>query len=122
MDRTGPPLHAHRRADAVVGGQEVKAGDWLYLSYLAGNFDPTVFEDPLRFDITRANADKHVAFGYGVHYCLGAQLARMELRSLFTHLVPRLAHVELTGPAAATKTTFVGGLKSLPIRYTLTPT
>ncbi len=121
---TAPVRHFMRtaRADAVVGGQAIKAGDWLYLSYLAGNFDPTAFEDPLRFDITRRNADKHVAFGYGVHYCLGAQLARMELRSLFTHLVPRLAHVELTGPAAATKTTFVGGLKSLPIRYTLTPT
>jgi cytochrome P450 len=120
---TAPVRHFMRTAtaDAEIGGHAIKAGDWLYLSYLAGNLDPHTFEDPLRFDITRANADKHVAFGYGVHYCLGAQLARMELRSLFTNLVPRLAHVEPAGPPASTKTTFVGGLKRLPIRYELTP-
>jgi cytochrome P450 len=120
---TAPVRHFMRTAaaDTEVGGQRVRAGDWLYLSYLAGNFDPRTFDDPMRFDVTRANADKHIAFGYGVHYCLGAQLARMELRSLFCHLVPRLARIDLAGPAPSAKTTFVGGLKHLPITYELTP-
>jgi cytochrome P450 len=72
------------------------------------------------FDVGRANADRHVAFGFGAHFCLGAQLARMELRTLFRDLLPRLEHVELAGPASSMKTTFVGGTKSLPIRYRLT--
>ena len=86
-----------------------------------GNLDPAVFDDPLRFDVKRPNAAKHIAFGYGIHFCLGAQLARMELRSLFAHLVPRLQSLELSGEPQTAKTTFVGGHKTVPIRYTLTP-
>jgi cytochrome P450 len=107
------------QADVELAGVEIKKGDWLYLSYLAGNMDPAVFEDPLHFDVRRANADRHVAFGYGIHFCLGAQLARMELRSLFGHLVPRLDSLELAGVPQTAKTTFVGGHKTVPIRYTL---
>jgi cytochrome P450 len=120
---TAPVRHFMRtaRVDAEVAGVKLAAGDWLYLSYLAGNLDPTVFDDPLRFDVTRANAAKHIAFGYGIHFCLGAQLARMELRSLFSHLVPRLESLELSGEPQTAKTTFVGGHKTVPIRYTLTP-
>ena len=69
--------------DTEICGQPIAKGDWLYLSYKAANLDPKVFPDPLRFDVTRANASKHLGFGFGVHYCLGALLARMELRSLF---------------------------------------
>ena len=107
--------------DTEICGQEIKKGDWLYLSYKAANLDPKVFEDPLKFDITRSNADRHIAFGFGVHYCLGAQLARNELRRLFSHVIPRIDTIELAGPAASMKTTFVGGLKTLPINYTLHP-
>ena len=106
--------------DTEVLGQEIKQGDWLYLSYKAANLDPKVFDDPLRFDIDRENANKQISFGYGVHFCLGAQLARLELRSLFSHVLPRLASVGFAGDPATMKTTFVGGHKSLPIRYTLT--
>jgi cytochrome P450 len=81
-----------------------------------------MFADPHRFDVTRANADKHLAFGFGIHFCLGAQLARMELRSLFRALIPRLRKIEHAGPPASMRTLFVGGCKSLPIRYELTPT
>ncbi len=120
---TAPVRHFMRTAqvDTKVAGVPVAKGDWLYLSYLAGNLDPTVFEDPLRFDVRRVNANKHIAFGYGIHFCLGAQLARMELRSLFTHLVPRLESLDLAGQPTTAKTTFVGGHKTLPIHYTLTP-
>ena len=69
----------------------------------------------------KGDFERQTAFGYGVHFCLGYHLARMELRSLFGHLIPRLAALEVTGPAPASKTPFVGGLKSLPIRYQLKP-
>ncbi|MEY3033949.1 MAG: hypothetical protein RLZ86_571 [Actinomycetota bacterium] len=118
---TAPVRHFMRTAqeDTEICGQEIKKGDWLYLSYKAANLDPKVFDDPLSFDISRANADKQLSFGYGVHFCLGAQLARNELRSLFGHLVPRLDSVALDGLPTTAKTTFVGGHKALPIRYTL---
>jgi cytochrome P450 len=119
---TAPVRHFMRTAqvDTEVAGTEIAKGDWLYLSYLAGNLDPNVFDDPLRFDITRRNADRHIAFGYGIHFCLGAQLARVELRSLFGTLVPRLESLELSGGPQTAKTTFVGGHKTVPISYKLT--
>jgi cytochrome P450 len=109
------------QADTEIGGTRIAKGDLVYLSYLAANRDPRVFEDPHRFDVGRANADRHVAFGFGAHFCLGAQLARMEMRTLFRHLLARLDWAELDGPTSTMKTTFVGGIKSLPIRYGLTP-
>ncbi len=118
---TAPVRHFMRtaQADTEVLGHTIAKGDWLYLSYKAANIDPKVFTDPLRFNIERPNADRQISFGYGVHFCLGAQLARNELRSLFSHLVPRLASLELAGDPTTMKTTFVGGHKTLPIRYTL---
>ncbi len=118
---TAPVRHFMRTAtqDTEVLGQPIARGDWIYLSYKAANLDPKVFNDPLRFDIARPNADRQISFGYGMHFCLGAQLARNELRSMFGHLVPRFASLELAGEPTSMKTTFVGGLKTLPIRYTL---
>ena len=120
---TAPVRHFMRTAtaDTEVAGQEVKKGDWLYLSYKAANIDPKVFDDPLRFDITRDNANKQISFGYGVHFCLGAQLARNELRSLFGTLLPRLASVRLDGEVRTMKTTFVGGHKHVPLAYEMIP-
>jgi cytochrome P450 len=105
-------------ADYELGGRKIAAGDWLMLSYVSANRDEAVFEEPFRFDIGR-KPNRHLAFGFGVHFCLGAQLARNELRALFSELAPRLEHVEFDGPPSLTRTTFVGGLKSLPIRYAL---
>ena len=118
---TSPVRHFMRTAqeDAVIDGVKISKGDWIYLSYLAANRDPAVFTNPNTFDISRANADKHLAFGFGAHFCLGAQLARMELRTVFRDLLPRLEHIELSGVPSSMKTTFVGGVKSLPIRYQL---
>jgi len=104
--------------DAVVGGTPVAAGDSLYLAYLSANRDESVFEDPFRFDVGRT-PNKHVAFGFGPHFCLGAQLARLETRALFAELLPRLDKVELAGAASSSATVFVGGLKTLPIRYAI---
>ena len=118
---TSPVRHFMRTAseDTEVLGQPIRKGDWLYLSYKAANLDPKVFTDPLRFDIERENANRQIAFGQGVHFCLGATLARNELQSLYGRILPRLASIEFDGPPQTMKTTFVGGHKRLPIRYEL---
>ena len=105
--------------DTTIRGVPIAAGESLLLSYVSANRDEDIFVDPFRFDVGR-EPNKHVAFGYGVHFCLGAALARMEVNSFFTELLPRLRAVELTGAPQQTATTFVGGLKHLPIRYSLT--
>ena len=105
-------------ADTTVRGVPISAGESVYLAYVSGNRDEEVFDDPFRFDITR-EPNKHLAFGYGVHFCLGAALARMEMNSLFNELIARLDSIELAGSPELAATTFVGGLKHLPIRYSM---
>jgi cytochrome P450 len=102
--------------DTTVRGVPIAAGDSVLLSYVSANRDEDVFTDPFRFDVGR-DPNRHVAFGYGVHFCLGAALARMEVNSFFTELLPRVKSIELTGAAEFVATTFVGGLKHLPVRY-----
>lgn len=116
-----PVRHFMRQAqgDYRLGDVDLKAGDWLMMSYFSANRDETVFPDPMRFDIARKNADEHLAFGIGVHFCLGAHLARMELEAFFRELLPRLDHIELAGEPESMATTFVGGPKKMPIRYRL---
>ena len=105
-------------ADTEIRGVPIAKGESVYLAYVSANRDEEIFADPFRFDVGR-DPNKHLAFGYGVHFCLGAALARMEMNSLFTELVPRLASIELAGEPELSATTFVGGLKHLPIRYSL---
>ncbi|GBG40779.1 cytochrome P450 [Mycobacterium montefiorense] len=104
--------------DTIVRGVPIAKGDAVHLSYVSANRDEDVFDHPFRFDVGR-NPNKHLAFGYGVHFCLGAALARMEVNGLFTELLPRLKSIELNGEPELIATTFVGGLKHLPIRYSL---
>lgn len=106
------------RQDTEVRGVPIAAGESVLLSYPSGNRDEDIFTDPFRFDVGR-DPNKHVAFGYGVHFCLGAALARMEINSFYSELLPRLKSVELAGRPEHTATIFVGGLKHLPIRYQL---
>ena len=77
-----------------------------------------MFTDPNKFDVGR-DPNKHLSFGYGVHFCLGAALARMEMNSFFSELIPRIKSIELAGEPELMATTFVGGLKHLPIRVEL---
>ncbi len=107
-------------ADTVVGEQMIRKGESLLLSYPSANRDEAVFDHADRFDITRS-PNKHLAFGFGVHFCLGAQLARMEARALFAELLPRLVSVEIAGEPQWMKTLFVGGLKRLPLTFELRP-
>ena len=121
MVRWATPVKEFMRTaaeDTTVRGVPIGKGESVYLAYVSGNRDEEVFDDPFRFDVSR-DPNKHMAFGYGVHFCLGAALARMEMNSLFTELIPRLESVELAGAAELSATTFVGGLKHLPIRYSL---
>jgi cytochrome P450 len=102
----------------VLSGHEFAEGEQVLLSYWSANRDEDVFADPFRFDVGRS-PNKHLAFGFGAHYCLGAALAKMELRAFFAELIPRLRSIELAGKPALTQSTFVGGLKHLPISYEL---
>jgi cytochrome P450 len=104
--------------DYDLRGVTIRKGDAVLLSYPSANRDEDVFDDPFSFDVGR-DPNKHLAFGFGVHYCLGAALARIEVRAFFEELLPRLRSIEFAGPAESIATTFVGGLKRLPVRYSL---
>jgi cytochrome P450 len=121
MIRWVTPVKAFMRTateDTVVRGVPITAGESVLLSYVSGNRDEESFDEPFRFDVRR-DPNRHVAFGYGVHFCLGAALARLEVSSFFSELLPRLKSVELTGRPEHVATTFVGGLKHLPVSYAL---
>jgi cytochrome P450 len=115
-----PVKHFMRTAteDYSLRDKTIRAGQSVLLSYPSGNRDEEAFVDPFAFDVGRS-PNKHLAFGFGVHYCLGAMLARMELKAFFKELLPRLDHVELAGDPKLMKTIFVGGLKSLPVAYSM---
>ena len=115
---TSPVQHFMRTAteDCQFGDVTVKAGDWLMINYVAANHDPAQFPDPRRFDATREN-NRHIAFGAGAHQCLGLHLARLEMRLLFEVLLDRIDSVELAREPKRAKSTFVGGLKTVPIRF-----
>ncbi|MEM7275502.1 MAG: cytochrome P450, partial [Actinomycetota bacterium] len=106
--------------DVMVGDQQVLAGDRLLLLYLSGNRDEAVFDDRHRFDITRS-PNPHVAFGAnGRHYCLGAQLARLELRVLFEEILGRLPNIRLAEPDRLQPEragNFVLGIDRLPVLW-----
>ena len=114
---TTPVQHFMRTAsvDTEIGGQPIAAGDWLMLSYVAANHDSAQFDDPRKFDAARS-PNRHLAFGAGAHQCLGLHLARLEMRILFEALLDRLDVVELAGEPRRANSTFVGGLKTLPLR------
>ena len=104
-------------ADHELRGTRIREGDWLMLSFASANFDEEKFADPETFDIGRS-PNKHLAFGWGPHFCLGAQLARLEVRTVFAEIARRGLHVELAGTPEFKPTVFVGGVKHLPVRVT----
>ena len=102
--------------DVTFAGRDLKKGDWLMLCYASGNRDEAVFEAPDEFRVDR-KPNKHLAFGYGAHLCLGQHLAKMEMRILWEELLPRLSELSLDGTPAMSESTFVNGPKRLPIRF-----
>ncbi|MGJ5043102.1 cytochrome P450 [Bradyrhizobium sp. HKCCYLRH1062] len=117
---TTPVKHFMRTAaaDTELGGRSIRRGDWLMLCYASANRDEAVFQDPDVFRIDRS-PNRHLAFGYGAHLCLGQYLAKLEMRILFEELLQRISSVELDGAGAMTISWFVNGPKRLPIRYQL---
>lgn len=105
--------------DTEIGGVPIAAGDAVLTSYPSANRDEDVFVDPMTFDITRDDADRTLAFGLGMHYCLGSQVARREVRTMLAKVLERVDSIELDGEPEWSATYFVSGIKRLPIRYTL---
>jgi cytochrome P450 len=105
--------------DTELSGVHIRKGDAVLTSYPSANRDEDVFVDPMRFDIHRPDADKMLSFGLGMHYCLGAQVARREVRTLLMKVLDRTRSIELSGEPEWSPTHFVSGVKHLPIRYEL---
>jgi cytochrome P450 family 142 subfamily A polypeptide 1 len=110
-------------ADQELGGRRIREGDRLLLLYPSANRDADVFPEPDRFDVGRT-PNPHLAFGgFGTHFCLGASLARLELRVMFEELLrelPPLALVE-DGPLARTPSNFIPGIRSMPVAFASRP-
>lgn len=117
-----PAKHFLRTAteDYVLRGKQIKAGDHLLMAYPSANRDEEVFGDPFTFRVDRS-PNRHVGFGYGAHACLGMVLAKIELQILFRELLSRVESFELSGEPAWVETSFVGGLKRLPVRVRIQP-
>ncbi len=117
--RYDPAVHVFRRqcmADTELRGQKISAGDKVTLWYPSVNRDEEVFEQPDAFDVGRSPND-HLSFGIGEHYCLGANLARLELREIFTGLVSRLDDIEFKAPPRRLRSNFVNGVKEMQVSY-----
>ncbi len=116
-----PVKHFMRTAaeDTELKGQKISKGDWLMLCYRSATRDAAAIEHPEVFDIGRKQ-NKHVAFGFGPHVCLGQHLARMEMRLFWEELLPRLKSVRLAGEPTGVESNFVSGPKSIPIRFEMT--
>ncbi len=113
-----PVRHFMRTAteDFTLRETTIRAGESAVLWYPSANRDEDIFQQPFEFRVDRKDA-KQLAFGFGAHVCLGQHLARMEIQALYRELLKRVSHIELVGEPKYTHSTFVGGLKSLPIRY-----
>ena len=115
-----PVVYMRRTAtcDAELGGRHIAAGEKVVVYYGAANRDPAVFADPERFDVTRT-PNEHVAFGGGgPHFCLGANVARIEIRALLREVLTRLPDIAPDGPTTWLPSNFISGPKALPVRFT----
>ena len=114
---TTPVQHFMRTAtaDTELRDRKIAKGDWLMLCYLSGNRDEEAFDRPEHFLVDRKS--RNIAFGYGTHVCLGQHLARLEMRIFFEELLERLAWIEIAGRPRRSASVFVGGPKTLPVRF-----
>jgi cytochrome P450 len=113
-----PLAHMRRTAtrDAELAGERIRAGDKVVMWYVSANRDDAVFERPDEFWIERPNARQHLAFGLGVHFCMGSRLAEMQLRVLWEEILARFREVEVVGPPLRVRSNFVKGYELLPVR------
>jgi cholest-4-en-3-one 26-monooxygenase len=118
MLRTVSPVMQFRRTalqDIEVGGQRIREGDKVIFWYVSANRDEDVFPNADRFDVGRT-PNEHLAFGIGQHFCLGANLARLEINIMFEELLDALPGIELAGPIRRLRSNFINGIKSMPVR------
>ena len=113
-----PVTHMRRTAvvDTVLGGQPIAKGEKVIMWYLSGNRDESIFPDAERFDVGRDNARRHVAFGHGIHRCVGARLAEIQLATLIEEIVDRGIKVEMQGPPDRLPSPFLHGFVHMPVR------
>ncbi|MEM7405676.1 MAG: cytochrome P450 [Pseudomonadota bacterium] len=112
------PLAYMRRTaleDIELNGETIRAGDRVLMWYVSGNRDETVFEEPHRLDIERKNARQHLAFGFGIHRCMGNRLAELQLRILWEEMLPRFAAIDVVGEPVRAVSNFVRGYTELPV-------
>jgi cholest-4-en-3-one 26-monooxygenase len=114
-----PVMHFRRTAmcDTEIGGVKIREGDKVVIYYLSANRDEDIFPDPYRFDVSRT-PNEHLAFGLGQHFCLGNNLAKLELRMIFEALMERLPDIDLAGPVERLRSNFINGIKRMPVRFT----
>jgi len=119
---TAPVNHFSRTAtvDYELRGKQIKAGDSLALFYASANRDEEIYGDPFAFRIDR-DPNPHMGFGVGEHFCLGAHLARLDLRVFWRQFAERVVDIEFAGPVELLQSSFVGGPKHIPLRYKLKP-
>jgi len=117
---TSPIIAFARTAteDCELRDQKIRKGEQVALFYPSANRDEAVFDEPFAFRIDR-DPNRHLAFGIGEHFCLGAHVARVELETVFRHLLGRLEEFELGGPVERLRSATIGGIKHLPLRYRL---
>ena len=113
-----PVTHMRRTAtrDVEVGGQLIREGEKIVMWYISGNRDESVFPDAERFDVTRENARRHVAFGHGIHRCVGARLAEVQIATVIDELVARRLRVVPAGPPTRLASPFLHGFNTMPVR------
>jgi cholest-4-en-3-one 26-monooxygenase len=115
-----PVMYMRRTApeDFELRGQTIREGEKMALWYISANRDEDVFEDPQRFDVTRS-PNEYVAFGGGgPHFCLGANLAKLEIRVMFEELLNRLPDIARAGDIQRLRSNFINGIKHMPVRFT----
>ena len=113
------PLSYMRRTatcDTELGGKQVLKGDQVLMWYLSANRDEDVFPDGERLDIERANADRHLSFGYGIHFCMGSRLAELQLRVLWEEILQRFERIDVVGEPERVFSSFVNGYATLPVQ------
>ncbi|MFM8409284.1 MAG: cytochrome P450, partial [Alphaproteobacteria bacterium] len=123
MLRWVSPVNHFRRTvtrDTELRGQKLREGDKVVIWYPSANRDEDVFPNPMHFDVGRT-PNNHVAFGIGEHFCLGANLARLEIRAIFDEVIRRMPDMEFAGPVRRLRSNFINGIKEMPVRFTPSP-
>ena len=104
--------------DTEIRGKQIRKDDQILMWYLSANRDEEIFENANDIDIERENADRHLSFGYGIHFCMGSRLAEMQLRIVWEEILKRFERIEIQREPERTFSSFVNGYADLPVKVT----